>query len=321
MRAAVGGVPELWNCSRREELLGDVGGVALRRGRDRRRRGAWPASAARSRSRFATSTLLEDRVDDRGGDGLLDVGVLGERRDGLDVAVGVGELVVRPDRDRRQRHQDEPEDQQDDGDDALPPLALVRLGLRSRAPPARSPSVPPRSRLDRLRGVVGRRWWVRSSSLMRPAPCRDVRYSKLAMRSATPLKIDQMPMIDTSSSTERSGLPIAHAPSAMPTIPAMSGIHHPRTCVCDSAMTTSKIPRISRYQATNTEITTSVGSGHTIAAMPASSASVPPMIASQRHPPSSTNAERELRDPAEPERDPRSGSRTRRSTPAAATAR
>jgi hypothetical protein len=97
-------------------------------------------------------------------------------------------------------------------------------------------------------------------------------------------------MIETSRSTERSGLPIAHAPSAIPMIPATSGIHQPRTWVRDNAMETSKIPRISRYHATKIESTTNVGSGHTSAPMPAAMARVPPMTAIHRQPPSSTAA-------------------------------
>ena len=72
--------------------------------------------------------------------------------------------------------------------------------------------------------------------------------------------------------------------------PAMNGIHQPRTCVCDSAMTTSRVPRMRRYQATKMEITTSVGSGHTSATMPAAMARVPPMMATHRQPPVSTMA-------------------------------
>ena len=57
-----------------------------------------------------------------------------------------------------------------------------------------------------------------------------------------------------------------------------------------SEIATSNIPRISRYQATKIEITISVGSGHTIVAMPAATATIPPTIVSTRHPPSVTDA-------------------------------
>ena len=96
--APVGGVPQVGELLRSEQLLGDVGGVALCRGRDRSGEDLRPL-----RERVGDALLdvdvREDGVHDDRGDGLLDVGVLGQRRDRLDVAVGVGELVVGPDRD------------------------------------------------------------------------------------------------------------------------------------------------------------------------------------------------------------------------------
>ena len=141
------------------------------------------------------------------------------------------------------------------------------------------------------------------------------------MRSATPLKMHQIPMMVTNSSTDRSGLPIAHAPSPMLMTPEMRPIHHPWMWVCDSEIATSKIPRISRYHATKIEITTSVGPGHTIAAMPAARARTPLTIVSTRQPPRRDHRQRELRERAEPERDRDEDDCTPRSTPAATTTR
>ena len=45
--------------------------------------------------------------------------------------------------------------------------------------------------------------------------------------------------------------------------------------MCDSEIATSKIPLTSRYHATNTDTTTSVGPGHAIAAIPAPIATTP----------------------------------------------
>ena len=56
-------------------------------------------------------------------------------------------------------------------------------------------------------------------------------------------------------------------------IPTIRPIHHPRTCVCESEIATSKIPLTSRYHATKTDTTTRVGPGHAMAAIPAPSAS------------------------------------------------
>jgi hypothetical protein len=70
--------------------------------------------------------VLEDRGGDPVGERLLHRGVGGQRPDGLDEPVGVGHLVVGPDRDQRHRHQHTAEDQQHDGDDGPPADAPTR---------------------------------------------------------------------------------------------------------------------------------------------------------------------------------------------------
>src|SRR5262245_22522351 len=97
-----------------------------------------------------------------------------------------------------------------------------------------------------------------------------------------------MPTIVTNRSTERSGLPIAHAPRPIEMIPAISPIHQPRTCVCVSEITTSNTPLTNRYHATNTDTTTNVGPGHAIVAIPAPIATMPPTISNTRQPPDVT---------------------------------
>ena len=107
----------------------------------------------------------EDLGGDLVGDGLLDRGIRGQRRDRGDVPVGVGDLVAGPHRHPGERCQHAAEHDQQDRHDGPPPLAPAgpggpwagrllpgRAGPRSRpgagsAPPARSRSirVPPAS--------------------------------------------------------------------------------------------------------------------------------------------------------------------------------
>ena len=70
--------------------------------------------------------VLEERVRETHRNGLEDLLVLGERRDGVHVAVGVEQIVVQPQRHHRDRCQHAAEHDENDRQDAPPPRYPVR---------------------------------------------------------------------------------------------------------------------------------------------------------------------------------------------------
>ncbi len=75
--------------------------------------------------------LLRRGVGDPVGQGVLDVGVVGQRRHGGDEPVGVGDLVVGPDRDDREQRQHRRDHHQDDrAGGAQPVVLLLAPGVR-----------------------------------------------------------------------------------------------------------------------------------------------------------------------------------------------
>ena len=132
-------------------------------------------------------------------------GSLASGADGLDVAVGVGDRVVRPAGDHRERGQDRHEDDQDGRDDRAPPARSRRGSSAGRATvggaaasSARSRSTSGSELLDLGLLLVARSW----------RPLLRSRYAGTAAErgddARMPATISQIPTKTTSSFSDRS---------------------------------------------------------------------------------------------------------------------